>query len=397
MNQHAVKNIAFFIPTLTSGGGERVVSTLSLHFAKRVSCSLIVFEKNISYPFSGEIISLDVPLSQNPLRRAWRFWVRLFRFYRTISSGRFDVIISVGNAPNFINLLVNRSKAVVRVDLPPSFSTPGFWGWGYRMAGKLLFLRAKRIVAVSRFIQHDLQEHFGVLAQNITMIPNPVEGKSILRLAKEPIPVSLKRVFEGKVVITMGRMTHQKGQWHLLRAFGAVKEMVPDAHLIVLGEGELQGKLEELVHALQLDSSVDFLGWQQNPFAFLAKARLFVLPSLWEGLPDALLEAMVCGLPTMSCDCRSGPREILAPSTDPVFETKIVEQGEYGLLVPVCDGKWRKGKESLALQEHMMAEAIVRVLKDEDLQEKLAKKSKERALQYDITTVIPQWEFLWRK
>ncbi|MDO8470759.1 MAG: hypothetical protein Q7S63_02160, partial [bacterium] len=109
----SLTRIAFLIPTLAQGGGERVVSTLSLHFPKQVACSLVVFEKTISYPFSGEIISLDSSLSQNPFMRALRFWVRLFRFWRVISISSFDKVISVGSAPNLMNLLANRSRAVL--------------------------------------------------------------------------------------------------------------------------------------------------------------------------------------------------------------------------------------------------------------------------------------------
>jgi glycosyltransferase involved in cell wall biosynthesis len=382
MNKRTSGRIAFFIPTLAQGGGERVVSVLSLHFPERAVCSLVVFEKSISYPFSGDIISLDVPLSRNPFKRAWGFWVRLFRFRGVISSAQFDAVISVGNAPNLINLLVNRRKAVLRADLPPSQSTPGFWGLLYRAAGIFLFRRAKRIVAVSRFIEEDLQERFGVAPQNITVIPNPIDGEEIRRLAREPIPSELEHLFEGPVVVTMGRLTHQKGQWHLLRAFATVHKQVPDARLIMLGEGELHKELEQLRHALGLDSCVYFFGWQKNPFAFLARSDVFVLSSLWEGLPDALLEAMACRLPVVSFDCRSGPREILAPSSDFRVQTEHVEETEYGVLVPVGE-------------ETALASAIVSLLKDARLREHFERKSSERASQYDVSAIMPQWDFLW--
>ncbi len=395
MNQYASKHIAFFIPTLAQGGGERVVSTLSFHFSKHIVCSLIVFEKNISYPFHGDIISLDVPLSLNPFKRAFRFWSRLLQFRHAISAASFDAVISVGNSANLMNVLVNRPKAVLRADLPLSWSTPGFWGWVYRLAGKLLLRRAKHIIAVSRLIKHDLQEHFGVSPENIAVIPNPVDGESIRYLAREPIPAALEYIFQGSVVAAMGRMTYQKGQWHLLRAFRAVKEAVPDARLIILGEGELRSELEELRRELGLGSAVDFLGWQENPFAYLARAKLFVLSSLWEGLPDALLEAMACGLPVVSSDCRSGPREILAPSTDFRMKTDKVEEVEYGILVSPFTGEHRQAHEPLSPKEMLFASAIVRVLKDASLQERLAQKSKARSLQYDVAAVIPQWRFLW--
>ena len=391
----SLSRIAFLIPTLAQGGGERVVSVLSLHFPKDVLCSLIVFEKSISYPFSGEVISLDVPLSLNPLTRAVRFWVRLLKFRRLLSVSSFDAVISVGSAPNLMNLLVNQSKAILRADLPLSWSTPGFWGFLYRNTAKLLFPKAKLIVAVSRFIAHDLQEHYGVSPKRIAVIPNPIDGEGIRRLAQESFPADLERIFQGPVVATMGRLTHQKGQWHLLRAFRVIKNEVPDASLIILGEGELRSELEELRQELSLDTSVYLLGWQKNPFAFLGRAKLFVLPSLWEGLPDALLEAMACGLPVVSSDCRSGPREILAPSTDFRMQTGDVEEAEYGILVPPFFGEPQKGSQPLSQEETFFASSVVRILKNPGLHERFAEKSRERALSHDVKAIVPQLKFLF--
>lgn len=263
------------------------------------------------------------------------------------------------------------------------------------MTAKLLFSRAKLIVAVSRLIANDLQEHYGVSPKNIAVIPNPIDGENIRRLLKEPLPADLERIFQGPVVATMGRLTRQKGQWHLLRAFCAVKKEVPAANLVILGEGELRGELEELRHDLSLDESVHFLGWQKNPFAFLGRAKLFALSSLWEGLPDALLEAMACGLPVVSSDCRSGPREILAPLTDIRTQAESVEDAEYGILVPPFSGEIQNASQSLSQEEEFLASSIVRVLKDPSLHEKLSQKSRERALSHDVGAVIPQWKFLW--
>ncbi len=379
MSGYSPRRIAFFIPTLAQGGGERVVSVLSSHMPSTVSCSLIVFEKKISYPFSGEIISLEVPLSLHPVRRAWRFFVRMRRFSSVLREHSFDAVVSVGFAPNLMNVLVNREKAVLRADLPLSWSTPGFWGFLYRMAGRLFFPRARCIVAVSRLIQEDLEKSFGVLASAIRVIPNPIDTQEIQRLKEEPVTLQ-------PTVITMGRLTHQKGQSHLLRAFRQVRKEIPDATLAILGEGELRQELEGLRHALGLDDAVEFLGWRKNPFAFLGRAQLFVLSSFWEGLPDVLLEAMACGLPVVSSDCRSGPREILAPSSDFRTQADGEEEAEYGILVPPPSGVG---------EEEMLAFAMVRMLKDANMRKTFESKGRERALQYDVKAVIPQWSFLW--
>jgi glycosyltransferase involved in cell wall biosynthesis len=96
------------------------------------------------------------------------------------------------------------------------------------------------------------------------------------------------------------------------------------ARLLILGEGELHADLWRLVQALGLTDAVAMPGYEPNPFAYMRRARVFVLSSRYEGLPNALIQAMACGCPVVSTDCPSGPREIL-------------DGGRYGALVPVGD------------------------------------------------------------
>jgi glycosyltransferase involved in cell wall biosynthesis len=124
------------------------------------------------------------------------------------------------------------------------------------------------------------------------------------------------------VILGVGRLTPAKDFPTLLRAFARVRQ-VRAVRLVILGEGELRGTLEALVRDLGLEDSVSLPGFVQNPYAYMARAKLFVLSSAWEGFGSALVEAMACGLPVVSTDC-GGPSEIL-------------EGGMYGRLVPVGD------------------------------------------------------------
>ena len=121
----------------------------------------------------------------------------------------------------------------------------------------------------------------------------------------------------------MGRLTRQKDFATLIRAFARVRQGLP-ARLIVLGEGEDRDDLEALCRSLGVAADVDLPGFVANPYAILARARLFVLSSRWEGLPGALIEALACGARVVATDCPSGPREIL-------------DDGRYGQLVAVED------------------------------------------------------------
>jgi glycosyltransferase involved in cell wall biosynthesis len=123
--------------------------------------------------------------------------------------------------------------------------------------------------------------------------------------------------------LSVGRLSKEKDYATLLRAFADL-QLHPDARLIILGEGSLRDALEELVSTLRLGSRVSMPGFVSNPYAYMARAQLFVLSSQFEGLPGVLIEALACGCQVVSTDCPSGPREIL-------------RGGELGRLVPVGD------------------------------------------------------------
>jgi len=125
------------------------------------------------------------------------------------------------------------------------------------------------------------------------------------------------------IVLGAGMLKPRKDFAMLLRAFRQVRSAV-DSRLVILGEGPSRSELVRLARKLGLADSVAFLGFQANPYAFMARSRIFALSSRREGLANVVIEALACGATVVSTDCRSGPAEILA-------------FGEYGSLVPVGD------------------------------------------------------------
>ena len=119
----------------------------------------------------------------------------------------------------------------------------------------------------------------------------------------------------------VGRLTPQKDFPTLIRAFAEVR-CQQKVRLIILGEGEERSKLESLTKELEIETEVSFPGFVDNPFQYMKRASVFVLSSRWEGMPNALLQAMACGTPVVSTNCKTGPEEIL-------------ENGKWGHLVPV--------------------------------------------------------------
>ncbi len=204
-----------------------------------------------------------------------------------------------------------------------------------RLRSRRLFHGAAHFVGVSRGVSDSLAAAVAIPRENITTIYNPVVTPEVhVRAAEQP---SHPWLLDGgaPVILAAGRLSKEKDYPTLLRAFARLVGRRP-CRLVILGQGERKGELEGLAQDLAVAHRISFAGWVENPFAFMSRASLFVLSSIYEGLPTVLVEAMACGCPCVSTDCPAGPAEIL-------------EDGRYGPLVPVGD-------------ETALAEAMERVL-----------------------------------
>lgn len=169
----------------------------------------------------------------------------------------------------------------------------------------------------------DLSRTFGIPAERIQVIYNPIVTPELRTKAQAPLEHPWFGAGEPPVILAAGPLTAQKDFLTLVRAFALVRQRRA-ARLLILGEGEEWRALEALAERLGLEKDVSLPGFVANPYPYMTRASLFVLSSRWEGLPGVLIEALYCGLPLISTDCPSGPREILA-------------DGRYGQLVPVGD------------------------------------------------------------
>jgi len=180
---------------------------------------------------------------------------------------------------------------------------------------------AEARVAVSRGVAQDLAGLTGIPVQQFEVIGNPVVPPDLETRASAPAEHSFFAPDQPPVLMACGRLAPQKDFVTLLHAFAALRRSRP-LKLIVLGEGPERQRLEGMAQELGVAEDVGFPGFVDNPFAWMRRARLFVLSSVHEGLGNVLIEAMACGTPVASTDCPSGPREILL-------------EGKLGPLCPV--------------------------------------------------------------
>jgi len=414
MGEGAKKKVAIVVADLHYGGVARIVAETvkRLSTLEKFELNVIVYDDSpINFAFSPvvKVHRVNVPLIAHfgktrkevmlrKLRRLLLLPFGLLRLRRLLQAVNPDIIVSHGLILNIFCLLLKGKNKLIVVDhahpaddlskKPLSrYTLIGISRWLYRKADKL--------VAISRLIEDYYLNGLGLGREKVVYIPNCVDFERVRALALEDVEPDLRNLFTGgPVVISAGRFTRPKGQWHLVRAFKRVKEKVQNAKLLLIGTGELKEALVKLTQEAGIGEAVVFLGWQENPFKYIARASIFAFPSLWEGFPLALLEALTCGVPVIASDIPP-LREILSPSLSTVDAIlKQVEHAEYGVLVPRFDGVWRAGWEELSPEELALAEAIISLLSEEEKRLYYSRKGPERAGEFSVERIVKKWEEL---
>jgi glycosyltransferase involved in cell wall biosynthesis len=227
-----------------------------------------------------------------------------------------------------------------------------------RQAINQLYPDADAIITTSGGIVRDLASIAPAASGHAAVIPNASVTEAIAGLAAAPCDHPFFSDGTAQVIVACGRLIEPKDYPTLLRAMVFVRATRP-VRLIILGDGPLAGPLRALARDLGISDQVSFTGYVDNPYAFYARATLFVLSSQWEGFGNVIAEALACGAPVVSTDCPHGPGDIL-------------DRGRYGVLAPVGDPA-------------ALARAICSVLDDGGLRERLAAAGPERAALYTVT------------
>jgi glycosyltransferase involved in cell wall biosynthesis len=349
--------IAFFLPNLSGGGAQRVAINLAIEFLRLGYQVDFVLART-----EGELLR-DLPMQINlvelKVSRVLFAIHGLAKYLRTIKP---HAIIA---APNHTHQAVLFTKIVWRIDTRIILRIGNHVSTVRENSTKIqekiypfiiwLFQSfVDRFIAVSQSVADDLTKEIKISPERITVIYNPVLRDEINLRKNSNLEHPWFNDKSKPVILAVGRLVTQKDYPTLLHAFAIVRKH-RSAKLVILGDGPLLGKLQELVDGLGIQNDVAFLGFDINPYRYMSRCKVFVLASAWEGFPNVLAEALACGSQAVATDCPGGSAEILTG-------------GKFGFLCPVGDPT-------------ALAETIIQAI-DKPLP---VEKIKKRALEFSAT------------
>ncbi len=375
--------IGLIIKDLRHCGAQRVMARLSfiLKDAGHDVFMILFTKKYIDYEYAGELIVIDSLIGKGIIGKIITTLKRTHNLRKVKQNYNFDATISFLDTPNISNLLSkNKEITCVSVRNFKSLEDKGIFNFFNKIMIKLLYPKADKVIVVSKAILVDMALNYNIPKSKMKVIYNPYDIDLIEEQSLEELPNDFKKFYDTyEVIVSVGRLSRQKGFWNLIKAFSYLKKDYPYAGLVIIGDGDQELQLKELTKELQIENDVLFTGYQKNPFPFIKNAKAYALTSLFEGFPNALVEAMACGTPTVSVDCKSGPREILFENADINDSATNVELADYGLLCPAFTDADNWDSNVMSENQIIFSKALSMLFEDDKLHEKYCKKSFERA------------------
>ena len=350
--------LLFYIDSMQKGGANRVMANLTDFFANSGYDVVLVNDilsenRDLEYPLNPLVkrVILDV---QNT-SRAFSNLKRIAKLRELIKTENPECVVSFMGPPNIRMLLASaflkcRTVVSVRNDPTKEYGT----SWIKRLIANVVFLLADGCV----FQTEDAALYFNRwVRRKSKVIVNPV-NESFYGVKRSDTP---------RNIVTVGRLYPQKNHKLLIDAFAKIADDFPEENLIIYGEGPLREEMEKQIADLQLMDSIFLPGSTSRVPEVLSEAKLFVLSSDYEGMPNALMEAMAVGVPVISTDCPCG-----GPKT-------LIQNEKQGVLVPVKN-------------EMAMSEAMDRILSNENLQMNVSEEERNRSQDFIPEIVFKQWE-----
>ena len=368
-------NLTFIVAHLKAGGQEMVAARMSHILKGDYNIRMMIIDgRDMNYIIDCEYKCMNIYPSSNPVMKVVNAIRRIIRAKKIKKEWRTDICLSFGETCNYINTFSRRKETVLlsihnyRSIVSPK-SLKKVWL-------NIVYKKAHGIICISKNIVEMAKDTFKKHILKFKLLYNPYDRESISALKGEELSQYNYFFTNSRVIISVGTHRCEKGYWHLVKAFSLAKANFTDVKLFIMGPEQpgFVDKLNRLISGLGLSGEVALAGFDENPFKYMSRSTMYVMSSITEGFPNVLLEAMACGLPVISADCKSGPREMLSDG-DPFTIALDIEYQDYGLLVPPMTLEENYDPGIIEECERTLARAVELYLSDTVLAEDYAQRA----------------------
>jgi glycosyltransferase involved in cell wall biosynthesis len=386
MKNNQKKNIALFIPTLESGGSERMVINVSENIHHFYNILIItLYDIGISYPSKVEVVNVSKLLKNKSKFRVINFFKKLKALNKIVKKYNINAIFSFTNTTN--NYLPFINSKIIKIA-----SSRGF---NYLKRFHLKFRLMELIGINILFNSIEMMKFYKKKYPNSrpSFLPNFLNNKQIDLKIKDNIEDSvIENLFKfNKILISVGQFSHIKAQHNIIKIFTLLREEMDNLKLLFIGHrGVLESETKSFARLSKFNKDIIFLGYTDNPFKYISKSYLTVHTSINEGFPNVLLESMYLGIPVITTNCMTGPAELL--NQEGLFiDPQNYQLTKTGILCPVIydDDPFNLNKYK---KEHVIFKnAIKFFLVNNYSYYELSKKSIEVANFYTIENVVNKY------
>jgi glycosyltransferase involved in cell wall biosynthesis len=399
------KNIGILIGSLEVGGAQTMaLQLLKILMQNGFNVYLFSMDKNFESRLPGnknmqkQIFRRIIVLSQSSVTRgsvikAISAVMIYSKLVRLIREKEIDVMISFMERANIVNILLMSVKTKIvsiRSHVQGLYSKRLLKQWMIKMLYPFLLNRADIVNFNSLESAGSFSSKFSIDKKKISVIHNFCDPDQLTEKSFESVQWRYDHLFEKPVIISSGRLVRIKGHHELIRAFADLCLTNKQAILMIIGEGPLHEDLIELTRSLGIKDRVVFEKFHKNLVACIKKSTVFVLPSHVEGFPNVLLEALSIGLPVISTDCSSGPRELLAPETDPFVKTQTIDYAQFGVLTPPFSSLTIKN-DSLSYAEKKLSQAMGILLEKKEMRDQYRQNARIRVAMFSEKNKHQKW------
>ena len=362
----ARRRICFVLPSLNGGGAERAaVQILNGLDPDRWDRSMFLFAREGPY-----LADVDpaIRIAAADTASRWGRWRALRSF---VIGERPEVVmafLSYFSVLSAVRAANTGATVMFNLQTPMSaFLTDADYQWrrrwhkaAFATVARIGYGAADLIVATSQGVASDLTSAFGINPDRIRVLATPVEVARVRAAGAEPLDAAILPPGTGPLIVAAGRLADAKNYPLMIEAFAALAQKMP-VRLCILGQGELEGSLRQLIAARGLGDAVSLAGFQANPWKYIARADVFLLTSRYEGFGNVLIEAMACGVPVVAT-ASAGTRDIVQHGVDGMLVEAHSPQSVAASVLGILESPERRATMSGAAQRSADRFAIEQVI-----------------------------------